>query len=50
MNPELLKCCLEYFRGSFEWIDYSYHDLADWEKEIFTKEQFEQLVILVKKS
>ena len=49
MNGNLIYTTLLYFKETFRCIDYNYDDLADWEKEIFTKEHFEQMVSLIKK-
>ena len=48
MNINLINTTLLYFKESFQWINYNYDELADWEKEIFTREHFEQMVSLIK--
>lgn len=49
MNIKLESVVLNYFKESFQWINYNYDELADWEKQIFTREHFEQMVSLIKK-
>ena len=48
MNSKLQQSILNYFRETFGEIDYNYDDLADWEKEIFSKEDFDMILALLK--